>query len=46
MSTITSSIPSTASEAARRVEAQDIRNRWLLSAPALVIIALAAIAVR
>ena len=43
MSTITSSIPSTASEAARRVEAQDIRNRWLLSAPALVIIALAAI---
>ena len=34
---------STAIEAARRVEAQDIRNRWLLSAPALTIIALAAI---
>ncbi|MGD9479478.1 ABC transporter permease [Shinella sp. G-2] len=43
MSTVTSPIPSTASEAARRVEAQDIRNRWLLSAPALLIIALAAI---
>ena len=39
MSTITSA----ASEAARRVDAQDIRNRWLLSAPALLIIALAAI---
>jgi spermidine/putrescine transport system permease protein len=43
MSTVTSPITSTASEAARRVEAQDIRNRWLLSAPALAIIALAAI---
>lgn len=34
---------SAASQAARRVEAEDIRNRWLLSAPALLIIALAAI---
>jgi len=38
-----STITSTASEAARRVDAQDIRNRWLLSAPALLIITLAAI---
>ena len=38
-----STATNTASEAARRVEAQDIRNRWLLSTPALLIIALAAI---
>ncbi|WP_157020263.1 ABC transporter permease [Mesorhizobium xinjiangense] len=33
----------TASEIARRIEAKDIRDRWLLSAPALIIIALCAI---
>lgn len=38
-----SSVISAAYQAERRVEAQDIRNRWLLSGPALLIIALAAI---
>ena len=36
-------ITSTASEVASRAETREIRNRWLLSAPALTIIALAAI---